>query len=135
MRIWAKAFFLIFQIGFAVFFGGAGAFAQEYRIALKSGESTDLEAVYWVVNCRSVLLGTPEIEILEGPAEMTLAIREGQVLPRYQNCATMVPGGTIVATAKGVKEPIQARLTFRVKYKTKIGDRQRSHVYNVSLFP
>ena len=41
----------------------------------------------------------------------------------------------LMATAKDVKEPIEARLTYRLKYKTKDGDRQKSHIYGVSLFP
>jgi hypothetical protein len=81
------------------------------------------------------VVGSPQIEILEGPAELNLAIKEGMVIPRRQNCAKPVPGGTVVATAKDVKEPTQARLTYRIKFKTKVGDRQESHVYNVSLFP
>jgi hypothetical protein len=46
-----------------------------------------------------------------------------------------VPGGKVVATAKDVKEPKEAKLTYRVKYKTKDGDRQTSNVYTISLFP
>jgi hypothetical protein len=46
-----------------------------------------------------------------------------------------VPGGTVVATAKDVTEPKQGKLTYRIKYKTKDGDRQTGHIYNVSLFP
>jgi len=73
--------------------------------------------------------------ILEGPAELTLAIKEDMVLPRVLNCANRVPGGILVATAKDVKDPVEAKLTYRVKYKTKDGERQTSRVYNVSLFP
>ena len=40
-----------------------------------------------------------------------------------------------MATTKDVAEPKQARLTYRLKYKTKDGDRQTSHTYDVSLFP
>ena len=32
-------------------------------------------------------------------------------------------------------EPKEAKLTYRVKYKTKDGDRQTGHVFNISLFP
>ncbi len=114
-----------------------GVYAQTnvQRIALKSGESVELQPVYWVVNCRSTMVGIPEIEILEGPTEVTLGIKEEMVLPRRFNCANRVPGGTIVATTKDVKEPVEAKLTYRVKYKTKDGNRQTSNVYNISLFP
>jgi hypothetical protein len=83
------------------------------------------------------MIGTPVIEVLEGPDEVTLTIKEGKVVPRVngQNCANPVAGGTIMATAKDVEEAKESKLTFRVMYKTKDGDRPRSSVYLVSLFP
>jgi hypothetical protein len=111
------------------------AFAQSLRIALKSGESVDLGPVYWVANCRSIMVGLPEVEILEGPPGLTLNLREAMVLPRTQKCPANVAGAILTATAKDVKEPIEAKLTYRLKYKTKDGDRQRSNIYSVSLFP
>jgi hypothetical protein len=133
----AKSFAVIFGLGVVSAFGTTGVDAQTnvQRIALKSGESVELHPIYWVVNCRSTMVGIPEIEILEGPAELTLAIKEDMVLPRVLNCANRVPGGILVATAKDVKDPVEAKLTYRVKYKTKDGERQTSRVYNVSLFP
>jgi hypothetical protein len=121
-------------VGAGVILTGVQAHAQN-RIALKSGESTELHSVYWVTNCRSIVIGVPQLEVLEGPEELTLTIKEGMVLPRRQNCAKPVAGGTVVATAKEIKEPVVAKLTYRVIYKTKDGDRQNSSVYNVSLFP
>lgn len=107
----------------------------QQRLALKGGESVEVGSVYYVSNCRSIMVGIPEIEILESPELVTLSIKEGMVLPRRQNCANRVPGGTIVLTAKQVNEPVEAKLTYRIKYKTKDGDRQTSGVYNLSLFP
>jgi hypothetical protein len=128
---------VIISIATASVLGAAGAHAQTNarNIALKNGESAELQQVYWVTNCRSGMVGTPVIEILEGPEEVTLALKEGMVLPRRQNCANKVPGGTVVVTAKDVTEPKQGKLTYRVKYKTKDGERQSGHIFNVSLFP
>jgi hypothetical protein len=116
----------------------AGALGQAYaqnRIALKSSESVELGPTYWVANCRSIMIGLPEVEVLEGPEEITLTVKEAKVLPRRQNCADRVPGGIVVATAKEIAEPKEARLTYRLKFKTKDGNRQASHAYRVSLFP
>jgi hypothetical protein len=113
----------------------AHAQASTQHVALKSGESVELFPVYWVTNCRLTMLGLPEIEILDGPPELTLSIREEMVLPRRQGCANRVPGGTLVATARQVQDASQAKLTFRLKFKTKDGPRQTAHAYNVSLFP
>jgi hypothetical protein len=105
------------------------------RIAVKNGESIDLGTVYYVNNCRSIMVGLPDIEVLEGPTSVAISIREEPVLPRRQGCAAKVPGGTLVLTAKDVSEPAEAKLTYRVNYKTKDGPRQTSHAFMVSLFP
>ena len=123
-----------FGLGSALLFSATGAQAQT-RIALKSGESAELGLVYFVVNCASIVVGNPEVEVIEGPEELTLEIKKGNVIPRAQNCAKPVPGGTLVATAKEVTERKDAKLTYRVKWKTKDGDRQRGGTYIVSLFP
>ncbi len=134
-QIW-NTFRVILSFGTAIFVGTAGAHAQQNpRIAMKSGESVELMNVFLIANCRSIAIGTPEVEILEGPAEVSLAIKEDMILPRGYNCANPVPGGKVVATAKAVDEPKVGNLVFRVKFKGKSGDRQISYTYNVSLFP
>lgn len=120
---------------FAVALTTGGLANAQDRVALKSGESVELGPVYWVINCRSVMIGIPEIEILEGLDGVNLAIKEGMVMARRQNCPKPVQGGTLVITAKQVGEPTEGKLTYRLKYKTKDGDRQTSRVYQVSLFP
>ena len=125
---------VMFQLLAAGAFGGQ-AHAQNNRIAVKSSESVELGPTYWVANCRSVMIGLPEVEVLEGSEEITLTVKEAKVLPRRQNCAERVSGGIVVLTAKEIAEPTEVRLTYRLKFKTKDGDRQASHVYRVSLFP
>jgi len=115
-------------------FNGVGVHAQP-RITLKSGESAELRLFYFIRRCASILVGNPEVEILEGPAELTLAIKPGMVLPREQGCAKPVHGGTLIVTAKDIDERKEATLTYRIKFKTKEGDRQSGGVYNVTLFP
>ena len=115
--------------------GTANAQDALRRIAVKNGESVDLGTVYYVSNCRSIMTGLPDIEVLEGPSNVTISIREEPVLPRRQDCAAKVAGGTVVLTAKDVTEPAEAKLTYRVNYKTKDGPRQTSHAFVVSLFP
>jgi hypothetical protein len=115
--------------------GTANAQDALRRIAVKNGESIDLGTVYYVSNCRSIMIGMPDIEVLEGPTGVAISIREEPVLPRRQSCAAKVAGGTVVLTAKDVTEPAEAKLTYRVNYKTKDGPRQTSHAFMVSLFP
>ena len=105
------------------------------RVAIKNGESIELHPVYYVSQCHSIMIGLPEIEVLEGPSELSFSIREEPVLPRRQGCAAKVPGGTLLLMAKGVTEKMEAKLTYRVKYSTKDGQRQTSSAYLVSLFP
>ena len=47
---------------------GASAQSELRRVAAKNGESIDLHSVFWVSSCRSIMIGLPEIEMLEGPA-------------------------------------------------------------------
>ena len=115
--------------------GAASAQDALRQFAVKNGESVDLGTVYYVSNCRSIMTGLPDIEVLEGPSNVTISIREEPVLPRRQDCATKVAGGTVVLTAKDVTEPAEAKLIYRVNYKTKDGPRQTSHAFVVSLFP
>jgi len=137
MRIRPNALLAILGVGIATFVGAAGAAAQGEppRISLKSGETVELRNVFFTRNCKSILKETPVIEVLEGPEELTLTIKPTMVVPRSDNCSNPVAGGTVVATAKDVKAPKEAKLTYRVKYKTLEGDRQNARVYLVSLFP
>jgi hypothetical protein len=109
--------------------------SAQRQIALKNGESVDLGVVYYTSKCKSIVIGTPEVEILDGPPELTLTIRPGMVVPRARGCTNPVLGGTLVAMAKGVKKSKMVRLVFRVKYKTMDGDRQVAKTYHVGLFP
>lgn len=126
-------------VNVAIWFAGLSVVAanaqSEGNIALKNGESVELGTVYWIANCHSIMIGLPEVEILEGPPGLTLAVKEAMVLPRRQNCANKVSGGILFAAAAEVKDRVQAKLVYRIKYKTKDGDRQRSATFNVSLFP
>jgi hypothetical protein len=135
MRIQLKTSFAIASIGLAVLAAVSGAQAQHAprRIALKSGESTELRNFYVVQHCRSILIGSPVLDVLQGPQELTVTFKEGTKLPT--KCTKPVPGGTVVATAKEIKTPKEAKLTIRLKFKTKIGERQTSNSYIVSLFP
>src|SRR4051812_47366621 len=110
-----------------LFFSATGVHAQPLTV-LKSGQSDVVQLVYQVVNCASIVVGNPEVEVLDGPNELTLEIKKGNVLPRAlwgvsgmgQNCRKLVPGGTLVATVKEVTERKDATLRYRIKYKTKL---------------
>jgi hypothetical protein len=105
------------------------------RIALKSGESAELRPYFFIVNCQSIMVGQPQLEVLEGPEEVLVTLKEGPVRPRGRNCAKPVPGGTVIATAKEVAEPKEANLTIRLRFNTKGGERQGANTYVVTLLP
>lgn len=109
------------------------AFAQQ--VSLKSGESADLQQVYWIADCKSELESFAGIDLLDGPPGVTLSIREEAVLPRRQNCPSKVAGGVVVASVKDVPTEIAGVLKYRVRYKTLDGPRQSSHSTQISLFP
>ena len=61
-------------------------------IALKSGESTEIGDVFSInTTCQSLLKGTPEVEILDGPPGVTATINPAKVVPRGLGCANPVP--------------------------------------------
>ena len=134
MRICTVA---LVSLTLASILGSAPADAQgpPSRLALKNGETIEVGSVYWVANCRSVMIGLPEVEILEGPTAVTLSIKEEEVLPRRQGCAAKVPGGRLMMSVKDITEQTEAKVTYRLNYKTKDGPRQTSQSYILSLFP
>jgi hypothetical protein len=134
MRVVSNSGLAISCLGLAIF-AIAGAHAQQAPrpIALKSGESTELRNYYFVQNCRSIMMGSPVLDVLEGPEELAITLKAGTKVP--QKCTKPVPGGTVIATAKAVKAPKEAKLTIRLTFKTKVGERQSSSAYKVSLFP
>jgi hypothetical protein len=134
MRVWTTA---LFALGLALIIGRPCADAQQpIRLSLKNGESIELTTFYYIANCRSIMIGLPEVEILEGSAELSIAIKEEQVVPRRFDCTNKVPGGKLILTTKSsVTEKKEVNLIYRLKYKTKEGDRQISGTRIVTLFP
>jgi len=104
-------------------------------LALKSGETIELGQLYYVVGCRSLLTGTPEAEVLEGPPQVSVSVKQEMVLPRVQRCANRVAGGKLMVTAREIEDPSHTTLTVRITYKTKDGDRKSSQVFNLHLLP
>ena len=135
MRIRLHSGVAIACVGLLAFAAVSGAQAQQAprHIALKSGESTELRNFYFVQHCKSLLKGTPVLDVLEGPEELTVTLKEGPKVP--SKCTNRVPGGSVIATAKEIKTAKEAKLTIRLKYNTRIGERQSSSSYIVSLFP
>jgi hypothetical protein len=135
----SKTFLVISQLTIAGVLAIAGAHGQTITgsptIALKSGESTEISDLYFITNCRSLLKGTPEAEVVDGPPGVSVAVKEAMVLPRQQKCANRVPGGTLVITAKDIADPSYTPLTVRITYRTRDGDRKFSQVFNLSLTP
>lgn len=116
--------------------GGVKAVAEPLTIALKSGESVDLQNVFWAINCRSLLKGPMTVEILEGPPEVTASIREQKIVPHIQNCANAINAGVLVlSAAKGISKKVEATTVLRVKYPAPDGDKQKAFEYQVILLP
>jgi hypothetical protein len=105
-------------------------------IALRNGESVEFGDVYFVAsNCSSLLTGTPEVEIMDGPPGVEVTVRRAMVVPRFYGCGKPVSGGKIMIAARDIEEYSYSRMILRITYKTRSGSRQRSQHINVSLFP
>lgn len=105
-------------------------------IALKNGESVEFGDVYLIgANCRSLITTVPEIEVMDGPPGVAVAIKEAMVVPHGQGCDQSVPGGRVFITAKDIDVYSYSRMVLRITYKTPSGNLQRSQHINVALFP
>ena len=132
---------LLFASALAVALLGSGAHAQTiqrsvHEVALKDGESTELGDIYFITaNCKAVLKGTPQVEILDGPPGVTAVINPARVVPRGYSCAKAVAGGKLILAAKDIHEQSYTRMILRIHYKTLNGDRDRAENINVTLIP
>lgn len=131
-RDYLKAFAVIFCV-----FSQIPTYAGTAKLpfALKSGESVEVEDLYYVINCRSLLTGAPEVTIMEGPPGVTVVVNEANVTPRSQKCARPVKGGKLLLKADHIEEQSESDMTLRLKYPTKDGDRYVSLNLTISLFP
>jgi hypothetical protein len=110
--------------------------ATAQSVALRTGETFELADFYYVSrDCKSLLTATPEVEIMEGPPGVTVAIKDAMVTPHALSCANPVRGGKVTVTATDVAKQSVSTLVLRFKYKTRSGDRQSSRSYKLSLFP
>jgi hypothetical protein len=105
------------------------------EISLKSGESVDLDSVYWVDGCTSLLVTVVGVDLLEGPPGITLSVRREDVLPHRPGCTNKVNGGVVVASVKDVLAPAHGTLRYRVRYNTQGGARQSTHTAQIGLYP
>jgi hypothetical protein len=121
--------------------GGGLAVAQTIQIpvrniVLKDGETMEFGDLWYISrDCKSLMSGTPQVEIMEGPPGVTVEIRPAQVVPRELSCANPIAGGKMFIAAKGVEEYSRSTMVLRVTYKTRNGDRQRAEHISVTLFP
>jgi hypothetical protein len=120
-------------VAWLVLFASPHAFAEEFF--LKSNESIDLFAVYWVKDCKSLLTSFAGVDVMDGPPGVTLSIREQDVLPQRQGCPSKVPGGIVAASVKDISAKLSGSLRFRVRYNTTDGLKYSNHTVQLSLFP
>ena len=141
MRNAGKLWIALALAGLSFFLTAGNAHAQFRKligastVAIKNGETLELGEIYWVSHCRSLLKETPTVEILDGPPQVSVAIKEAMVLPRGQSCPKKVDGGMLTLSAKDIDDPSFTRLTLRILYKTRDGDRKYSQIFNLQLVP
>jgi hypothetical protein len=141
MRTSAKSLLTILHVGVAGTLGIAGAQAQNLTIrgsdtmSLKSGESQEVQEIYYVTNCVSLLKSTPQVEIVQGPPGVTAEIKEAMVLPREQRCPVPIKGAKLYLAAKAIEDPSYSPLILRITYDTREGERKLSHIINLYLVP
>jgi len=135
-RLIAFAVFGLTFLGSAISAGAQTIHFSVFNIALKNGERIQLGDVFYISReCRSLLTGTPEVEIMDGPPGVAVTIEKAMVVPRSLGCAKEIPGGKVMISANDVEDYSHTRMVIRIKYPTKSGDLLRSRHINVTLFP
>lgn len=104
-------------------------------ISLKSGETLEVADLWYAVHCQSQLKSAPTVEVLEGPPEITVSVKKAMVVPREQNCPEPIEGGKLYVTASEIADYSTSKLSIRITFDTKHGERKVSETYNVTLFP
>jgi hypothetical protein len=131
MKTW-----VLYMVAFVSLIGGCISAPAAETVALKSGETVELNNLFWVANCRSLLTGPMRVEILEGPPEITASIREQNIVPHILNCPKPVKAGVLLlSAAKDVKTRVEAKVVLRVKFPTVDGEKQRSFDLNAVVLP
>lgn len=130
---------LVFALGYCLGVVGAGAQTIQRAntdIALKNGESMEFMDLYLIsTDCRSLLIGLPDVEIMEGPPGVSVAAKPAKIVPRAHSCANAISGGKLTISASGVEEYSRSTMVLRVTYKTRSGDRPRAYHIRLTLFP
>ncbi|MBX9776408.1 MAG: hypothetical protein K2Y71_18675 [Xanthobacteraceae bacterium] len=110
--------------------------ADVRNIVLKNGETTEFGDL-WLISrdCKSLMMGTPEVEVMDGPPGVVVEVRPAKVVPRGLSCANPIAGGKLFMAAKAVEEYSNSTMVLRITYKTRNGDRQFGQHVKVTLFP
>jgi len=120
----------------ALIFLQAGSTANaEITLAIKNSETLEVMPLYYHTGCKSLLTKPPSAEILDGPPQLSVSVKEKQVLARAQQCAKPISGGILQITAKDVTDLATSTVIVRIKYTTKDGDRFRSETLRVTMVP
>lgn len=141
MRVQLKPIIALAPFALAGFLGSGIANAQTIQVAvrdivLKNGETTEYADLWYISrDCKSLMTGTPEVEIMEGPPGVSVEVRATKVVPRGLSCAKPIAGGKLIIAAKGVDEYSRSTMVLRITYRTRNGDRQRAEHVRVTLFP
>jgi hypothetical protein len=106
------------------------------EIALRNGESVEFGDIYLIgADCSSLLTSEPEVEVMDGPPGVAVAIKPAMVVPYGPDCEKSVLGGKMLITARDIDVYSYTRMVLRITYKTPDGNLQRSQHINVALFP
>lgn len=104
-------------------------------ISLKSGETLEIMNLSYSVNCDSQLNSPPLAQVMEGPTEVSVTVKEAMVVPREQNCDKPQKGGKLLFSAKDIDDYSTSTLTVRITYDTREGERNPSYSFNIILLP
>src|SRR3954447_6596220 len=100
----------------------AQALAQERTITVKNGESVEIARLYSVLDCKVNAKMPPKVELLVGPPQLSILVKEAKVMPTLTPlCKNEVDGAIVYLIANEVKEVSTETVVVRWQYAIKYG--------------
>jgi hypothetical protein len=110
--------------------------AAPEKIEIRNGESFVVERLYAEFQCKNDLKGPPTIEVLVGPPQLALSLKEAMVPPHNSPaCTQELPGYILSLKADGVTATTTTPVVVRWRHDMQHRAVTRARFYEVTLIP
>lgn len=109
---------------------------QDKVLTIKNGETIELARPYSVTKCKNNMKGPVTAEILVGPPQLRLSLKEAMVAPRSSpDCKEPIPGAILSLTANDVTEKFTGLVVVRWRYERNNGTWHAGRSFTLNMLP